>query len=80
MKPNMIVDTRGLFCPMPVIKTSEALKKLDPGSVVEVISDDPAIELDMPAWCDSQGHIIKSVTKVSGVVKFLVQKREESSK
>ena len=60
MKPNVIIDTRGLFCPIPVIKTSEALQNLESGALVEIISDDPAIEFDMPAWCQSTGHAIES--------------------
>jgi tRNA 2-thiouridine synthesizing protein A len=81
MKPSIVVDTRGLFCPMPIIKTSEAVRKIDPGSLVEVISDDPAIESDMPAWCGSQGHVIRStVEDEGGVFRFLVQKRVNPTK
>ncbi len=76
MKPSIIVDARGLFCPMPIIKTSEAVRNIDPGSLVEVISDDPAIESDMPAWCSSQGHVIRSKIKDDGgVFHFVVEKR-----
>ena len=81
MKPNIIVETRGLFCPMPVIKTSEAVKKIDPGSLVEIISDDPAIESDMPAWCGSQGHTIRSKVKdENGVFRCIVEKRVDAKK
>ena len=79
MKPSIIVDTRGLFCPMPIIKTSEAVRNIDPGLFVEIISDDPAIEADMPAWCSSHGHVIQSMDKdESGVFRILVQKRLDS--
>ena len=73
----MVVDTRGLFCPMPVIKTSDALKNLDPGSIVEVVSDDPAIEFDLPAWCQSNGHTIRRSEKQSGVYRYFVEKRRD---
>ena len=74
MKPNIVLDARGLFCPVPIIKTSEALRSLGPGGIVEVISDDPAIEFDMPAWCESQGHKIESVTIERDVFRYLVEK------
>jgi tRNA 2-thiouridine synthesizing protein A len=74
MKPNIVVDARGLFCPVPIMKTSEALRLLDTGGVVEVISDDPAIEFDMPAWCESQGHMIESVDIERGVFRYIVRK------
>jgi tRNA 2-thiouridine synthesizing protein A len=76
MRPNIVVDARGLFCPVPIIKTSEALRSLDPGGIVEVASDDPAIEFDMPAWCESQGHKIESVAIERGVFRYLVKKAD----
>ena len=75
MNPSLVVDTKGFFCPVPIIKTAEAIKNLDSGEVVEVISDDPAIEFDMPAWCESTGNTIKSMTKEGNVFRFLVQKK-----
>ena len=70
-----MVDSKGLFCPVPIIKTSEAMRSIDEGAVVEVVSDDPAIELDLPAWCESHGHTIESVTVDRGVFRFFVKKR-----
>jgi tRNA 2-thiouridine synthesizing protein A len=75
MKSNLILDTRGFFCPVPVIKTSEALKNLDSGAVVEVISDDPAIEMDMPAWCQSTGHSIQAEAREGKVYRYWVRKK-----
>ena len=50
------IDTRGLYCPVPILRTRERLKALDVGTVLEVLSDDPAILEDMPAFCRSHGH------------------------
>lgn len=72
---RVVVDTRGSFCPVPVIKTSEAIRNVDEGYVIEVISDDPAIEFDLPAWCNSTGHEIVSSSKKGADYFFLVRKR-----
>jgi tRNA 2-thiouridine synthesizing protein A len=74
VKPRVIVDTRGLFCPLPVIKTSDALQDIDPGGFVEVIADDPAIVIDLPAWCDSNGHAIRHREKLERTYHFIVEK------
>jgi TusA-related sulfurtransferase len=50
------LDTLGLFCPMPIIKTSKKIKELSIGQVLEVVSDDEGIKQDMPAWCETTGH------------------------
>jgi TusA-related sulfurtransferase len=51
-----ILDTVGLYCPIPIIRTAERMKRLDGGAVLEVISDDRVILIDMPAWCRSTGN------------------------
>ena len=50
------LDTLGLFCPMPIIKTSKKIKELAIGQVLQVVSDDEGIKEDMPAWCETTGH------------------------
>ncbi len=74
MKPNLILNTKGLFCPMPIIKTSDAMRSLDAGSIIEVISDDPAIKFDMPAWCKSHGHTIEALTRQGDDYHYFVRK------
>jgi len=45
------VDCVGRACPVPVIELARAIQSIDVGDVVEVLSDDPAARLDIPAWC-----------------------------
>ena len=47
----MIVDCLGRPCPVPVIELAKAVLAVEVGEVVEVLSDDPAARLDIPAWC-----------------------------
>ena len=72
---RVVLDTRGMFCPVPIIKTSEAIRNLHDGGVVEVISDDPAIESDMPAWCKSTGHTIIDSRKSGRDFHYFVRKK-----
>ena len=74
MKPDVVLDTRGLFCPLPIVKTAEAMRNLHAGGVLEVIADDPAIEFDLPAWCRSTGHRIVEVAREGGVFRYLLEK------
>jgi len=50
------LDTRGLLCPMPVIKTQNAIKKLQVGDILTVQATDPGVLHDIPAWCRINGH------------------------
>jgi TusA-related sulfurtransferase len=56
IRSDVKLDTLGLFCPMPIIKTSKKIKELVVGQVLEVVSDDEGIKKDMPAWCETTGH------------------------
>lgn len=50
------LDARRLLCPLPVIRTQAAVKKLAPGDVLEVTATDPGVLQDIPAWCRVHGH------------------------
>ena len=50
------LDARGLLCPMPVIKTQNAIRKLQTGDVLTVVCTDPGVLHDIPAWCRINGH------------------------
>ena len=50
------IDCLGLFCPMPIVKTREALLHMEAGQVLEVTSDDPGSEADMKSWSARTGN------------------------
>lgn len=56
MDADVVVDCLGRPCPVPVIELARAVAAAEPGSVVEVVSDDPASRHDVPAWCRMRGH------------------------
>ena len=53
--PHTLLDERGTRCPLPIIALSNALRGLPGGSTVEIIADDPAAQVDIPAWCRLKG-------------------------
>lgn len=50
------LDARRLLCPLPVIKTQNAIKDLHVGDQLEVICTDPGALQDIPCWCRMYGH------------------------
>jgi len=55
VRPDAVLDTVGLYCPVPIIRTAERMKRMAPGEVLQVLSDDRVILVDMPAWCRANG-------------------------
>jgi TusA-related sulfurtransferase len=56
MEADVRVDTSGALCPMPILEIAKAIRRLAPGTLVELISTDPGLEADLPAWCEATGH------------------------
>jgi len=68
------IDCLGLFCPMPILKTREAMKTLQVGQVLEMISDDPASDPDMRSWSAKTGHELIEISRDGAVYRFLIRK------
>lgn len=44
------LDVKGLSCPMPIVKTKQAIDGLEPGEVLEVVATDPGSVSDIDGW------------------------------
>lgn len=68
------LDTSGLACPMPVVKTKKALKELEIGDVLEMISTDPGSIPDMEAWARQTGHELLESFDEGDKYRFMIKK------
>lgn len=68
------LDCLGLFCPVPIVKTREAIRDMAIGQVLEMLSDDPASDPDMRSWSRRTGHELVETSKNGAVYRFLVRK------
>ena len=75
MKADQTLDCRGLTCATPIVKTAERIKQMKPSEVLEIISNDPGIKLDMPSWCEITGHELVGVEEAKGEIRLYVQHR-----
>jgi tRNA 2-thiouridine synthesizing protein A len=51
-----VLDVRGLLCVHVLLRLRPVVDALPPGVIVQVVTDDPAAPLDLPAWCHLTGH------------------------
>jgi len=77
MDADQILDCVGLYCPMPIVKTSQQIKKMKVGDILEVIADDKGIKQDMPAWCEATGNECLGMEEQGGEIKVYVKKTKE---
>jgi tRNA 2-thiouridine synthesizing protein A len=51
-----VVDARGLQCPMPIVKTAQAIRTIESGTHLELIATDRGSVKDVAAWCRTTGN------------------------
>lgn len=57
------LDTKGLNCPLPVLKAQKAMKDLQPGETLTIYATDPGSVKDFEAFSRSSGNeLVKSET------------------
>ena len=69
------LDARGLSCPMPIVKTALAIKKVEPGALLEVLATDPGSVKDFAAWARTTGHELVEQSADSGVYRFVLRRK-----
>ena len=69
------LDMKGFNCPIPVVKTAQAMKALRQGDVLEVLATDPGAVPDFNAWSKSTGNELIEHTDEGGVYRFVLRKR-----
>jgi tRNA 2-thiouridine synthesizing protein A len=77
MKADKTLDCVGLYCPMPIVKTAQEIKRMKVGEVLEVIADDRGIKQDMPSWCKTTGNECLGFEENGGEIKVYVKKAKE---
>ncbi|MDW8066595.1 MAG: sulfurtransferase TusA family protein [Aquificaceae bacterium] len=73
-----LLDLTGLMCPLPVVITSEKMRKLKYGQTLTVISTDPGFERDIYNWCSQTGNELLSLKREDGKVVAVIRKKPEA--
>ncbi len=73
---DQTLDCKGLLCPLPVYKASQAMRKLLAGQVLKVECTDPGSIPDFRAFARQQGHTLLSADVRDGVQVFHIKKEK----
>jgi tRNA 2-thiouridine synthesizing protein A len=50
------IDTRGLNCPLPILRAKKALSDMATGQVLKIVATDPGSMRDFQAFCKQTGN------------------------
>ncbi len=69
-----VLDCTGMSCPLPVIKTAQAINGISSGQVLELLATDPGVEPDMNAWTRRTGNELLGIEKREDVFHVFIRK------
>ncbi len=70
----IVLDVKGLKCPLPVLRANKAIKPLPAGGVLEIYATDPGTVEDFKAYCETTGHELVESREEEGVYSFVIRK------
>jgi tRNA 2-thiouridine synthesizing protein A len=73
---DVLLDVSGLRCPMPLLKTKQALSSMISGQVVKVVCTDAGSWRDIPAFVELTVHSLLLSEQSDGQFIFMIQKGE----
>jgi tRNA 2-thiouridine synthesizing protein A len=74
VKVDQTLDCKGLSCPLPILKTKQAMDKMTTGQVLEMIATDPGSVRDMDSFSKRTGHEIVTRREEGGLYTFYIRK------
>ncbi len=74
IKVDITMDLKGVKCPLPVIKVSQQIKKMQVGQVLVAETTDPGAHADFPAWAKTSGNQIVTTEREGDISKFFIKK------
>jgi tRNA 2-thiouridine synthesizing protein A len=73
-EPDIEVDARGLWCPLPVLRLAKAFAGKPAGAVALLSATDPAVVEDVAVFCREGGHVLMESRREANVFSFRVRK------
>ena len=71
---DQVLDTKGLNCPLPILKVRKAIEKMQAGEVLQVLATDPGAVADFEAFCRQTGNELVESSTDDGVYTFLIKR------
>jgi tRNA 2-thiouridine synthesizing protein A len=72
---SQLIDARGLACPMPIVKTAQAIRTIASGATVELLATDAGAIKDVAAWCRATGNELVEQSSDGAVYRFVIRRK-----
>lgn len=79
IKPDVVVDTKGLQCPRPLLKAKQMLESMQADQVLEVIANDLSTKSTFPAYLKRSGDELLDIAEDGAIIHLYIKKRGTTS-
>ncbi len=76
IKPDNVVDARGVSCPGPLLEAKKGMGQVQVGQILEILSNDPGSRNDIPRWAQKVGHEYLGFLSVDGGDRIFVKRQK----
>ena len=73
-EPDVVVDAKGLNCPLPILRARKGLSDVPTGGTMQVLATDPGAVKDFEAFCRQTGNELVESKQDNGVFVFLIKR------
>lgn len=71
---DKLLDTKGMACPLPILKAKKAIQEVPAGGTLEVLATDPGSVADFEAFCRQGRHTLLEQSEAGGIYRFLIRR------
>ncbi len=75
MQTNKVLDTRGLVCPLPILRTKKALSEMTSGQILEIVATDPGSVIDFQVFAEQTGNELLKMSEADEEFTFVLKKK-----
>lgn len=75
MQTDKELDTRGLVCPLPLLRTKKALSEMTSGQILEIVATDPGSVIDFQVFAEQTGNELLKMSETSEEFTFVLKKK-----
>lgn len=72
----LCIDLTNFRCPLPLVKTKLALKKLPEGKKLQLLLSDSNSRQDVPKYLNNNGYLVQEVVNNCNVLELIVAKSQ----
>jgi len=74
VKADIELDTSGMVCPEPILKTNMTVKKMETGKVLHMVGTDLGTKNDIVAWANRTGNELMGTEEIEGKMHYWIKK------